>query len=354
MPCLSCRNLYNSGYRGKEQMQRSYHTIDLMKMVAAILVVAIHSQPFSGMAEVVVINLFARMAVPFFFMTSAFFFFRKPKEQQNWRLYVKRLAILYLFWFIIEIPITFLHAFIEPETSLGVNAITFVRNFFLGSTFSGSWFIMALMECVPLIFFLSRKISFRTLFMTGILLYVIVVLSTYYVALLPATFEQMVAVYYKYLGHIEMTWMSAFIFCLIGKFIAEHETEIMKLKGINIMVGLFFILALLEVFTVDSINPPIVNDFYFMLVPLVGTLFVFFLKHEICLPLDYIRLRAYSTIFYFSHFIFVFCFVLLNKHILPVNPLLKYNLVLFLCYLTAKGMYCFSKRKGYEWLRYGY
>ena len=36
-------------------MRHSYNTIDLMKMIAAIFVVAIHSQPFSGLTEVLVI-----------------------------------------------------------------------------------------------------------------------------------------------------------------------------------------------------------------------------------------------------------------------------------------------------------
>lgn len=82
-----------------------------MKMIAAIFVVAIHSQPFSGLTEVLVIYLFARIAVPFFFVASAFFFFKKPVEQQNIKGYVRRLAILYIFWFIIELPITILHSF---------------------------------------------------------------------------------------------------------------------------------------------------------------------------------------------------------------------------------------------------
>ena len=51
-------------------MRHSYNSIDLMKMIAAIFVVAIHSQPFSGLTEVLVINLLARIAVPFFFGLS--------------------------------------------------------------------------------------------------------------------------------------------------------------------------------------------------------------------------------------------------------------------------------------------
>lgn len=44
---------------------QNYSSIDLAKFVAAIFVVAIHAQPFSGLTQTVVIDVFARMAVPF-------------------------------------------------------------------------------------------------------------------------------------------------------------------------------------------------------------------------------------------------------------------------------------------------
>lgn len=304
-----------------------------MKMIAAIFVVAIHSQPFSGLTEVLVINLFARIAVPFFFVASAFFFFKKPVEQQNIKGYVRRLAILYIFWFIIELPITILHSFIEPQTPFVINLLKFFRNIFFGSTFYGSWFIVALMECIPMISILSRRISNKNMFSIAILLYSLVVLSTYYIAFLPDPLQKFVYKSQNIIGHVEITWMSAFIFCLIGKYIAEHESQLIK-KSYS-QTALIFILSIIEVFAVNSLNPPITNDFYFMLVPLVTTIFILLLQHESKYNLNYKQLRIFSTIFFFSHFIFVFIFVVINKHIMPINPLVKYGLVLVLCLITS-------------------
>ena len=56
---------------------RTYHSIDILKVVAALLVVAIHARPFVGKTYPLYISLFSRMAVPVFFVVSAFFFFRK-------------------------------------------------------------------------------------------------------------------------------------------------------------------------------------------------------------------------------------------------------------------------------------
>ena len=333
-------------------MRHSYNSIDLMKMIAAIFVVAIHSQPFSGLTEVLVINLLARIAVPFFFVASAFFFFKKPAEQQNLKGYVRRLAILYIFWFIIELPITILHSFIEPQTPFIINLLKFFKNIFFGSTFYGSWFIVALIECIPIISILSRRISNKTMFSIAILLYSIVVLSTYYIAFLPDSLQEYVCKCQNIIGHVEITWMSAFIFCLIGKYIAEHESKLIKQS--YSLTGLIFLLSIIEVFAVNSLNPPTTNDFYFMLVPLVTTIFILLLQHESKFNLNYKLLRIYSTIFFFSHFIFVFIFVVINKHIIPINPLVKYGLVLLLCLITSFTIHQLSLKNRFKWLSYSY
>ena len=116
---------------------QNYSSIDLAKFVAAIFVVAIHAQPFSGLTQTVVIDVFARMAVPFFFITSSFFFFSKNPGKKELSHYLRRMGILYLFWFVVEFPITCLHAFIEPETPFGHNLLMLLRNFLFGSTFGG-------------------------------------------------------------------------------------------------------------------------------------------------------------------------------------------------------------------------
>lgn len=328
----------------------TYNTIDIAKMVAALFVVAIHAQPFSGITEVLVINWLARLAVPFFFVASAFFFFRKSIERQDWRHYVRRLGILYLFWFVIELPITLLHAFIEPETSFPVNLLRFVRGFFFGSTFSGSWFLMALMECVPLIFFLSKRFSTRSLFLAGLVPYGVVVLGTYYRDFLPTAW-QLAA---ETLGHIEISFLSAFVFCVVGKYIAENEQRLRQWTSAGWFCVGSLVLSAAEVLIVNKLHAPMTNDFYFMLVPTVFMLFVVLLQHEtLSTAIDYRHWRTASTVFYFSHFIFVFIFIIVNKHLLPIHPWVKFGSVLALCLLTSEWMMRMSGRKGWQWLRYG-
>ena len=73
---------------------RTYHSIDILKVVAALLVVAIHARPFVGKTYPLYISLFSRMAVPVFFVVSAFFFFRKKPDTAQLKHYVRDIQLM--------------------------------------------------------------------------------------------------------------------------------------------------------------------------------------------------------------------------------------------------------------------
>lgn len=341
---------------------KNYSSIDLAKFIAAVLVVAIHAQPFSGMTQTVVIDVFARMAVPFFFITSSFFFFSKDPGRQELCNYLRRMGILYLFWFVVEFPITCLHAFIEPETPFGYNLLILLRNFFLGSTFGGSWFLMALMQCVLLVWLLGRRVRMAVLFVLGIFFYILAVLSSYYHVFLPEQMQNMVALYRHYIGSMELSWMSAFLPCVLGFYVARNQRSVLNMftpGRLNVLLPVAFLLVCCEVFGVCSAYASLClpfdkTDVYFMLPPMVLLLFLWLLQKSLSWHLPYRRLRIYSTLFYFSHFVFVFALVLINKHIVPVHPLLKYALVLCCCLLFSRLLLFLSEKKGWGWLKYAY
>ena len=56
--------------------KKSYTGIDGFRFLAAFFIIAIHTSPLSSFSETgdfVLTRVFARVAVPFFFMTSGFF-----------------------------------------------------------------------------------------------------------------------------------------------------------------------------------------------------------------------------------------------------------------------------------------
>ena len=57
-------------------VKEAYTGIDYFRIIAAFLIIAIHTSPFttySYTADFILTRIIARVAVPFFFMTSGFF-----------------------------------------------------------------------------------------------------------------------------------------------------------------------------------------------------------------------------------------------------------------------------------------
>lgn len=55
---------------------KNYTGIDFFRLIAAILIITIHTSPlasFSATGDFILTRIVARVAVPFFFMTSGFF-----------------------------------------------------------------------------------------------------------------------------------------------------------------------------------------------------------------------------------------------------------------------------------------
>lgn len=63
-----------------------YPYIDVMRIVASILVVTIHTAPFEMLCppfDFVLTKIIARLAVPFFFVTSGYFLFKDGYPSLN-------------------------------------------------------------------------------------------------------------------------------------------------------------------------------------------------------------------------------------------------------------------------------
>ena len=193
--------------------KRTYNSIDVAKLVSAFFVAAIHANPFSGFSSTIAISLFARMAVPFFFMVSAFFFFRAGCDEEKLTAYLKRLGRLYLIWFIVGLPVIIKRSFLDHEGGFGADLLVLIRNFFLGSTFRGSWFVMALMIAIPLVYAISKRLSTRWAIGIGALCYLPVTLLSNYHNYLPAGVQQFHDWTVATFGPIQFTFLAAIVFC---------------------------------------------------------------------------------------------------------------------------------------------
>ena len=133
-------------------MVERYDIFDISKFVLSIAIVAIHSCIWP-----VYIYPWVRLATPLFFVISSFLFFSRNKENEKAGLkkFVARNLKLYFFWLIV---LAFDTTAIKQWFSEGfINGCgQFVYNFFLGSTYHGSWFIMSLILDVVLVYLMKK------------------------------------------------------------------------------------------------------------------------------------------------------------------------------------------------------
>ncbi len=310
-------------------LSRTYHSIDLLKVVAALLVVAIHARPFEGKSYPLFISLFSRMAVPVFFVVSAFFFFRKKPGAPQLRHYISRMGWLYAFWFVVEAYFTISSAFFTHDWGFGKSLLLFIRGFFLNSTFSGSWFVMALMIGIPVTYWLSKRISTWAVFAIGATVYVMIVATTNYYAYLPEALRHATDVALNVAGRYHNSFFAALVFCAVGKLIADHEAQIARWSSgaTTVALGVCMIGSWLEV----AGHKAHFDDCYLMLIPTSAAIVVWVLRHEVNWRLPYRLFRNFSTITYFSHFIFVW--FLTGKGYF--SPLATYFVIVALCIVAT-------------------
>ena len=117
---------------------RRYRGIDLFRIAAALLVVAIHTSPlasYSATADFILTREIARTAVPFFFMASGFFVLGDARRT---RAFLKKSSIIYLACIALYLPINVYAGRLKELTLGGL----FTQLFFEG-TFYHLWYLPA-------------------------------------------------------------------------------------------------------------------------------------------------------------------------------------------------------------------
>ena len=145
-------------------------TIDIAKLIMAILVVAIHTEPFSfniwldrGL------GIITRLCVPFFFVAGSYFFFGSKRSIKD---YITRMLSLYFLWTIIYLPFD-----LKEFRQIGIFHVL-KRIFWDGNRVF--WYIYASVIATLIVVLLKKYLSNRAvLFISFCLLAIGCVCSTY-------------------------------------------------------------------------------------------------------------------------------------------------------------------------------
>lgn len=340
-------------------------TLDLAKAILAVMITAIHLLILSPWQLRVLIPPL-RVAVPLFFMISAYLFFAKQRllpAAARWpalKAFVARNYKLYAFWFLVLfIPTLNARHYFDRGFWPGVAQI--IGGMTLGSTFTASWFLSALALGTAVVWGLSRVMRQRWVLLLTLAAYLYCVLLTNYGGL---TWVQTLVPHIPYRAPIFFaapnSILAGLFWIALGKFFADHRGTCYtgRWQSQLGLVAVGYVLLALEQLLIVWRNSSVAADCYASLVILVPLLFGLILHIPLHLP--HARfLRAFSTVTYCLHATLRRSIV---AHTLSAGVVLntfKRSILLWLLILLMSATLTavilrLQQRRGWGWLRYAH
>lgn len=330
--------------------RQAYDLIDIFKFIASLLVVAIHCNPFSDFNHIIdfALNQYvARIAVPFFFISSSYFCFKKTNEKDfNIKVtnsYALRMIALYSVWFVI---------YFIPKFILNGIHISYIKSYILG--YYHLWYLLASAFAISLIgIMLYKKMSIRAIFILATILYMIGLLGETYYGLIFSNKNM----FYTYSSRNGLFF--APIFIVFGILFAYKKVKI-KASISLIFVAIFGVLWAIEVAVLCKTD--IAREYNMSLFMVPTTFFVFniLVNANINIRFNTQILRKISGYIYFVH-VFVLIYIipiatniigiLINRDIC-LNSLEKYITTVLFSIVISLIIIKFQKIKGLKRLKF--
>lgn len=136
-------------------MADKYSRIDICKVIAALFVISIHTDPLATYSEglnFIVTRIFGRLAVPFFFVSAGYFFFKNPSPKKLYG-YSKKISLIYLASIIIYLPVNFYAGHFH-----GITAGKILSDIIFNGTFYHLWFLPALIIGIVICYILLYRV----------------------------------------------------------------------------------------------------------------------------------------------------------------------------------------------------
>lgn len=156
--------------------KRAYGGLDSFRLIAAFLVIAIHTSPLlsvSAGADFFLTRVLARVAVPFFFAVTGQFVLSGYVYGENrdfsriWK-YILRILAVYAISIVIYLPVG-----LYAGNYSGIDAAAALRLLVFDGTFYHLWYFPALIEGILIVCLLSRFMPARICAVTAAFLYAI-------------------------------------------------------------------------------------------------------------------------------------------------------------------------------------
>lgn len=261
--------------------RKEYAGIDFFRLIAAFLVIAVHTSPLLGLnetADFILTRVLARVAVPFFFMASSFFLFSKAEvgkpQLSQLAVFVKRAAILYGVAILFYLPLNIYTG--KPEEWM------YLPNFLKDIVFNGTlyhlWYLPAAVTGACITWLLLKTLKPGPAFIITLVLYTIGLFGDSYYGI-SENIPFLKAVYQSLFLFFDYTRNGLFfapVFFTLGALLAGQAKSIMKniaMKTCLAGLGASFALMLAEGLLLHDLKLQRHDSMYLTLLPCMFFLF---------------------------------------------------------------------------------
>ena len=313
--------------------------IDIAKLVMAILVVGIHTEPFGfniwldrGF------GIITRLCVPFFFIASSYFYWKKEKPLYQ---YIIRLMTIYIIWSLIYLPF-------DVSTLKNTSLVNIFLRYFWHGNEHALWYLCGSMIGMLITYaaynVLKRKRK-PLIFISVIFLFIGCLLSTY----APLSCK-LLSIEDYVVPNLRNGLFYAFPYITMGLIVAKNESRLKSISKKKLLVG--FIISLLLLIAESIVFVVVFNTtstiLWMSVLPCSYFLFLLLKNLDIRLRNDItLFIRKLSTLIYLCHSLFVLLFD--TMHTVP------YFFTVMLCSLALSAIIILlSRMKYFRWLQYLY
>ena len=220
--------------------------IDWLRLAAAILVIAIHTSPLADFSETgnfILTRVLARIAVPFFFITSGYFLLsRYHDSDRKLRHFLKKTGWIYGASILLYLPLNFRNGYFSQSQLLP----ELLKDLIFDGTMYHLWYLPASMLGMLIAWKLVEKLDFSKGLVMALLLYLVGLFGdSYYVVveklpLLKAFYDRL----FELFDYTRNGLFFAPVFLMLGGFIADERRKLSSVEaGVGFLISLGLLLA---------------------------------------------------------------------------------------------------------------
>lgn len=262
------------------QPRKNYSLLSLVQYLGSLLVIIIHSGQLinNEIIHFITKSLFARLAVPIFIISTAYFYRLNIINKEKKAHYFKALLKQYLFWSLLYLPLG-IEYFVSQKYPIELFPLAFSLGFIYIGTYYHLWYYPALIFSLLFLDKVLKHFPYKIIFSFFLILYLFGTLETY-----SSYLQGKWLLDFYYLTHdFFLTYRNGLfyssIFVLIGFKLASPLENSFLIKKRSILIALAIILYLTEGYLI-FVKPGFDKNFFLALIPLSFYLMYYVLNFQ--------------------------------------------------------------------------